>query len=79
MDGIIAKIRQVASKTSKVLLRQGNMEHIGGFMFAIQELDTLPIAFDEKLWNTLVDHVTVYDDERVVFTFQCGKEIEEQL
>ena len=72
------KTRYEALKAERTV-REGNLERIGGFMFTIQELDKLPIAFDEKLWNTLVDHVTVYSDERVVFTFQDGKEIEERL
>jgi len=72
------KVRYEALQTERTV-RYGNLERIGGFMFAIQELDTLPIGFDEKLWNTLVDHVAVYYDERVVFTFQGGKEIEEWL
>ena len=31
--------------------------------------------FTESLWNGLVDHVTVYADERLVFTFKNGKEV----
>lgn len=52
---------------------------IGGMMFALGELDTLPIDFDEKLWQGTVDHVTVYSDERVVFRFKDGKEIVTRL
>ena len=48
---------------------------IGGLMFELGELDTLPIAFDEKLWQGTIDHVTVHADERVVFCFKDGKEI----
>jgi len=48
---------------------------IGGMMFELGELDTLPIDFDEKLWQGTIDHVTVHADERVVFCFKDGKEI----
>lgn len=48
---------------------------IGGMMFELGELDTLPVTFDEKLWHGTIDHVTVYADERVVFHFKDGKEI----
>lgn len=48
---------------------------IGGMMFEMGELDTLPVDFDEKLWNGTIDHVIVYADERVVFCFKDGKEI----
>ena len=52
---------------------------IGGMMFKLGELDDLPLTFDEKLWQGTVDHVTVYADERVVFRFKDGKEIETRL
>lgn len=52
---------------------------IGGMMFELGELDTLPIAFDEKLWQGTIDHVTVHADERVVFCFKAGKEIVARL
>ena len=48
-------------------------------MFEISELDDLPIEFDEKLWNSVIDMVTIYEDERLVFKFKNGAEIEEQL
>ena len=48
---------------------------IGGMMFELGELDTLPLTFDEKLWHGTIDHVTVHADERVVFCFKDGKEI----
>ena len=44
-------------------------------MFELGELDTLPIAFDEKLWQGTIDHVTVQADERVVFVFKDKAEI----
>lgn len=52
---------------------------IGGMMFELGELDALPLAFDEKLWQGTIDHVTVYADERVVFCFKDGKEIVTKL
>lgn len=52
---------------------------VGGFMFELRELDELPIAFDERLWHGLIDHVTVYADERLVFHFKDESEIAEQL
>lgn len=52
---------------------------IGGMMFELGELDTLPVVFDEKLWHGTIDHVTVHADERVVFHFKDGKEIVTRL
>lgn len=48
---------------------------IGAFMFEVQELDTLT-EFDEKLWLTIIDTVTVHADGRMTFKFQGGTEIE---
>ena len=48
---------------------------IGGMMFELGELDTLPVDFDEKLWQGTIDHVTVQADERVVFVFKDKAEI----
>ena len=59
--------------------RDAEALRIGGFMFELREMDELPIDFDEKLWNGLIDHVTVYHDERLVFHFKDGSEITEQL
>ena len=52
---------------------------IGGMLFELTELDALPISFNEKLWNTAIDRVTVYADERVVFHFKDGKDITKML
>ena len=48
---------------------------LGGLLFEISELDDLPICFNEKLWNATVDHVTVYADERIIFSIKGGEEI----
>ena len=52
---------------------------IGGMMFELGELNTLPVDFDEKLWQGTIDHVTVHANERVVFRFKDGKEITARL
>ena len=44
-------------------------------MFDVQELDTLS-EFDEKLWLTVIDTVTVVSDGRMTFKFQDGTEID---
>ena len=59
--------------------RQLKADIISCFMFEISELDDLPLEFDEKLWNSVIDVVTIYEDERLVFKFKNGAEIEEQL
>lgn len=55
--------------------RQAQADAIGAFMFEVQELDTLS-EFDEKLWLTVIDTVTVHTDGRMAFKFQGGTVID---
>ena len=41
----------------------------------LTELEALPIEFDEKLWHAVVDRLTVYEDERLVFSLKDDTEI----
>ena len=52
--------------------REAQAEDIGAFMYEVQELDTIT-EFDEKLWLTIIDTVTVHADGRMTFKFQGGK------
>ena len=52
---------------------------MSGFLFAITEFDTLRLQFNPPLWHTTVDHVTVYADERLVFHFKNGSDVEVRL
>ena len=47
----------------------------GGMLFELWELEEIPVTFKESLWHTLVDHATVYTDERIVFRFKDGTEV----
>ena len=55
--------------------QESQAEAIGAFMFEVQEMDTLT-EFDEKLWLTIIDTVTVHDNGRITFKFQGGTEID---
>ena len=67
-----AQLEQLrATKTA----REAQTEAIGAFMFEVQELDALA-EFDEKLWLTIIDTVTVHADGRMSFKFQGGTEID---
>lgn len=55
--------------------REAQAEAIGAFMFEVQELDALT-EFDEKLWLTIIDAVTIHADGRMTFQFQGGTEID---
>ena len=56
--------------------RQIQAEAIENCVEALEELDLLEITFTDALWNTVVDHVTVYADNRLVFHCKNGSEVE---
>lgn len=80
---LCARFEQTEEKLNSLRQRREQMQNdaiaIGGMLFELTELDTLPIIFDEKLWNAAIDRVTVYADNRVVFHFKDRKEITELL
>ena len=41
----------------------------------LTELEAPPIEFDEKLWHAVVERVTVYNDDRLVYSLKDGSEI----
>ena len=82
-NGYVERYESLKDRYSQLQVRREERDaeaiRIGGFMFELRELEALPIEFNEKLWNGLVDHVMVYNDERLVFHFKDGSEIAEQL
>ena len=56
--------------------RENNALAISGMLFELHEFDGLPISFNKKLWNAAVDRITVYADEKLMFRFKDGKDIE---
>lgn len=44
---------------------------IGGMLSQLTELEAPPIEFDEKLWHAVVDRVTVYNDDRLVYSLKA--------
>jgi len=54
--------------------REVKADTIGEFIFRVQELDALT-EFDEKLWLTTIETVTVHTDGRMTFRFKNGVEI----
>ena len=66
---------QLEQLRSTKAAREAQADAIGAFMFEMQELDILT-EFDEKLWLTVIDTVTVHTDGRMRFKFQGGTEIE---
>ena len=65
----LGKLRAVKAK------REAKAEDIGGFMFELAEYGDPITEFDDRLWLTVIDTVTVHRDGRLTFTFQTGHEI----
>ena len=59
-------------KHKRLTERRNRMEaesvSIGGMLTELEELEAPPIEFDEKLWHAVVDRVTVYNDDRLVYS-----------
>lgn len=52
---------------------------IGGMLTELTELEAPPIEFDEKLWHAVADRVTVYNDDRLVYSLKDGTELTIEL
>ncbi len=77
-NGFVARYEKAKTRVEELRsiknARQAQADAIGAFMFEVQELDTLS-EFDEKLWLTVIDTVTVYADGRMTLKFQDDTEI----
>ena len=46
------------------------------FIESMNREQELVQSFDEELWYSTVDYVTVYEEKRMVFTFRDGRQVE---
>ena len=56
--------------------RNAKRTMIAMFLERLENSAELVTEFDEELWYSTVDFVTVYEDMRLVFTFRDGQEVE---
>ena len=54
---------------------EAKAEDIGGFMFELAEYGKSVTEFDDRLWLTVIDSVTVHRDGQLTFKFQPDHEI----
>ena len=66
----------LAELENQRLERTAKRVKIKMFMEQFEARDTLVSEFDEELWYSTVDYVTVYEDKRLVFTFRDGRQVE---
>ena len=62
-----ALTRQKAEKEYKA-------DILSGFLFEIGEYDVLDTEWSDSSFHAIVDHITVHNDGRLVFTFRNGSE-----
>lgn len=62
--------------TEEITDKQIRLSTMSSFLFTLCRQDNLLTEFDENLWSSLVDYVTVYDKEDIRFTFKNGTVIQ---
>ena len=63
----------VVEQIDQIMIRRRKIER---FIETVKSLPELITEFDESLWAALVDSMTVYAKDRIVFRLTCGMEIE---
>lgn len=77
------KLQTAYDKTKSLIEKRINKRAaLEAFMTELQNSADLMFKFSDSLWLSHIDHATVYNDDRIVFTFKNGTEgteIEERL
>ena len=73
------KVRYLPSLRQPSVRMEAESVSIGGMLTELEELEFPPIEFDEKLWHAVVDRITVYHDDRLVYSLKDGTEITVEL
>ncbi len=64
-----ARLTEVTDLCKDKMVRREMTE---SFIAELQKQNELVSGFDERLWHTLLDYVTVYNEKDVRFTFKDG-------
>ncbi len=65
------RFNEISEHQQRIKVRRDRVE---AFLCSLKEQDELVAEFDERLWHTLVDTVTVFSEEDIRFTFKDGSE-----
>ncbi len=78
-DGLAKRLDSVQGRLDKVSQaiteKQAHREKIELFLNGLQKQEELVTEFDEDLWYSLIEYVTVFEKEDIRFTFKDGTEI----
>lgn len=62
--------------TAEIAMKGVRRREFGRFIKSVENLPEMIHEFDEALWGSLVEKVTVYSKDKIVFTMTSGMEIE---
>lgn len=68
--------KRLAEITELRMERTAKRAKIGICMDRIGQQENLVTEFDDELWYSMVDYVTVYEGKSMVFTFRDGRQVE---
>lgn len=71
-DGVKARLDEISHTITE---RQAQREKIEMFLAGLEKQESLITEFDEDLWYSMVEYVTVFNKEDIRFTFKDGTEI----
>ena len=74
LDSVQGRLDEVSQAITE---KQAHREKIGMFLEGLQKQEELITEFDEDLWYSLIEYVTVFDKKDIRFTFKDGTEIKE--
>ena len=70
------KTKAEYEKVSGEITQRGiRRREFGRFIRSVEEMPNAVMEFNEALWGSLVDHVTVHSKDNIVFTLTSGMEI----
>lgn len=66
---------QLDKASQTITEKQAHREKIELFLDGLQKQKELITGFDEDLWYSLIEYVTVFEKEDIRFTFKDGTEV----
>ncbi|MEG1407728.1 MAG: hypothetical protein RSD23_07705, partial [Ruthenibacterium sp.] len=75
---------EAATKKAEVLMAQkaaqiSQKEKIAQFLETLRQADDCVTEYDENKWNILLESVTVYTKEKLLFKFKDGTEVRQSI
>lgn len=62
----------ISENINKRQERNAKRESIGEFIKMLEVNDALLAEFDEEIWNATIEEVTVFQEQKIIFTFKDG-------